>query len=629
MAAIILLILAVILIYLYYLGIKWFFGYVAVDAVFLGSLLLSFAAPVLYVRACYKQFLGGVWSHIPLALAAYLVLSIHLNFEAIAVYLAMPTIGHNAQSFVSVFQVLNDLLRVLPDQTGAAVVLSHIKSIDALDPYVQYHLFCVLLKSTVLCPLLLLANGAPSTDEPGSRQPALTQYFFSRAFFDVAAIVARFIDDLSRWFKRGLGQVGGLVKGWRVIFTWPIALIGFFVLFPPLAFSAVIVVGILAFHSLVIGYVILVTFLVSLLLRFVEQFFVLARWGYAKCPHCYKKVPAPAFVCPKCNQMHTNLVPGRFGLLLRRCKCGSAYLPTLFLLGKARRLTASCPHCNNVLSIGAFARNIHLLLVGGATSGKTSLMSADLMELIGGKASPLAADFDKESDRELFEKVWKPNFDAGVASAKTQELAPPALLLRLGWRKPGSCTLYLYDPAGETFETMDTTARHTHLKYSDGAVFLVDPFSLEALRSEMSGKLEEADFDYSRQPPDKVYEELLGVLGAHAGLRRGQKFPFPLAVVVPKIDAMELEKQLGVSLERTKPRNWSSAGEEDSARVREWLRRLDGNLVRSLEQQFSKVRYFAVSSFGPGHKPGKPFRPVRVLEPLLWLHHRRTAVIRP
>jgi len=103
------------------------------------------------------------------------------------------------------------------------------------------------------------------------------------------------------------------------------------------------------------------------------------------------------------------------------------------------------------------------------------------------------------------------------------------------------------------------------------------------------------------------------------------RFPHPIAVVLTKVDAFDLDERIGAAAARRLL--------AESAVIRDEAKAIDGlvehfllsygegNFVRNLRTQFSAVRFFSCSSTGRMIRPGdySSLQPARVLEPLLWL----------
>ncbi|MEU6809389.1 hypothetical protein ABZ920_10345 [Streptomyces sp. NPDC046831] len=102
------------------------------------------------------------------------------------------------------------------------------------------------------------------------------------------------------------------------------------------------------------------------------------RHGPAPCPYpgCGRTVDRPVRLCPVCGARHRRLVPGRYGALYRRCRCGTR-LPAA--LG-VRRLDACCPHCGKALPAG-YERARAVVLVGGPDAQRQGVHLRGLTEL--------------------------------------------------------------------------------------------------------------------------------------------------------------------------------------------------------------------------------------------------------
>jgi hypothetical protein len=117
------------------------------------------------------------------------------------------------------------------------------------------------------------------------------------------------------------------------------------------------------------------------------------------------------------------------------------------------------------------------------------------------------------------------------------------------------------------------------------------------------------------------YERMLTVLETNLGLVRHKAYPHPLSVVVTKVDALDLETQIGEPAARVMlMRNRSIGSEADAIHslVRDFLSRYGlENFVRDVDHQFASARFFSCSALGrmPGPSADK-FIPVRALDPL-------------
>lgn len=111
------------------------------------------------------------------------------------------------------------------------------------------------------------------------------------------------------------------------------------------------------------------------------------RPGVALCPHreCGRTVERPVVGCPTCRAGHRRLVPGRYGALLHRCRCGTR-LPTL---GRARRRDIRCPHCARPLPAGYERARVVLFVGDPARRGALYQRALDCLGAGGGDRRPL------------------------------------------------------------------------------------------------------------------------------------------------------------------------------------------------------------------------------------------------
>ena len=104
-------------------------------------------------------------------------------------------------------------------------------------------------------------------------------------------------------------------------------------------------------------------------------------------------------------------------------------------------------------------------------------------------------------------------------------------------RVPG--LMYIYDAAGEFFGDENRTMSQGYFQYVNGLILIVDPFSIDMVQDIYEDQLEEkaSELAPSTENIENVYGRMITVLEAKYNLKKGQKFPQPLAVILTKIDA--------------------------------------------------------------------------------------------
>jgi hypothetical protein len=255
-----------------------------------------------------------------------------------------------------------------------------------------------------------------------------------------------------------------------------------------------------------------------------------------------------------------------------------------------------CKRCKAALPAGAGAvRDIRVPVFGDISAGKTRFLYASLSSLmVTAEDAGLGVDFPDEDSQEQAE------FGLGVIrsgreTAKTSTNAQVALTCRLGSGRRSEL-VHLFDAAGEHFRSARRPDALRFLDDGQGLVYILDPFSIEAVRKQIGGvdapavRLAHA----AAGDPELTYDEVASRLrdtGVPAS--RGR-----LAVVISKADLL---RSAGLDL---------PAG---SQAIAQWL--WDHgvhNLVMAARRDFAEVRFYTVASqvISPGgpDDPGAPLR---------------------
>jgi len=368
------------------------FGIVTTGSLFfsLATLLFSLGAFIIYARAFLRTFARGgtaftvkmqmsVWnlffsfSFILGALIyldiVYLGLEIVMGIGGAFFQEQMMNIVEPIKHIVYQFALNREAL-VLADtilQSGSAFLMN-----IPYDIWLYQVLFSIAVKITLLIPCLICARGLSSSvgdSRNPPRQPARLSYFYRQVRMDYYAVIS----DIAVDFAYINSICAKLSRGDYSWISWPPLLIWFFLttycaffIVAAIAFVAALIFSAIYFIILLI--VLLISSILALLFFGIEQAVILSRAGYAKCPHakCHKPVPLPMFGCPKCGEKHDRLLPGRFGMLVRTCKCGKGRLPTLFWLGKGR-LESFCPACKKPMNKALFSGNAHIPIYGSVS----------------------------------------------------------------------------------------------------------------------------------------------------------------------------------------------------------------------------------------------------------------------
>ncbi|MBR4753261.1 MAG: hypothetical protein IK077_16050 [Thermoguttaceae bacterium] len=206
-------------------------------------------------------------------------------------------------------------------------------------------------------------------------------------------------------------------------------------------------------------------------------------------------------------------------------------------------------------------------------------------------------------------------------------------------------TLAFYDAAWENFNSQESMAQTTrYLNESSGVIFLIDPLQLPYVRekfvaSGQGGETELPDLVQANARASNMFQRLINVLRSKERISR-QKPQIPVALTLSKIDALRfmLTDESPLFLPSFH-RRYGCFCRSDAARIDEYLRSflmaVDRNReLLSLVKQLDNCCCFGMSALGQNPKSSGqrlrfPPRPMRVLDPFLWLlaQHDRIATV--
>jgi hypothetical protein len=351
-------------------------------------------------------------------------------------------------------------------------------------------------------------------------------------------------------------------------------------------------------------------------------------------PDCHYQMKIPIFVCPVCATEHTRLWPSVYGVFFHQCSTCNTKLPTLDFIPSTHKrvdLVQKCPNCSRPFNtdVGRLT-NIHIPVVGGPSAGKSNYIVMATRDLIEGYAKPHGYEVvfsDEQHERTYLHNIGM--LDSGKELEKTPDIVPQAYNLAVKYPGIGRVgkIIYIYDPAGEAYAQQDPATQQKYYDYVHGIIFVIDPFAIEACYALYEEQI--STYRKALRPSSlgivEVYERMLDVLELKVGLKRGLKFPHPIAIVVTKTDASDLERKIGVAaIEKLELEHPGTCSEEDkvSIMVEQFLAQNGlGNLLRNLKTQFQNVKFFSCSALGrmPGTANGQPYNPLRTSLPFLWL----------
>ncbi len=313
-------------------------------------------------------------------------------------------------------------------------------------------------------------------------------------------------------------------------------------------------------------------------LRGLEAAWSMGRKTSASCPACFYVSKRPAYRCDGCGRLHRDVRPSRLGIFYRRCECGEV-MPTMTLRA-AWRETAVCQRCEEQLRQGAAAvRDIRLPIFGDVAAGKTRFLYAalDSMRHLGSKHAITVSFPDTESQQRA--DTAMATMRTAARTVKTDPTHPTALSFRLGSGNSGSL-VHMFDAAGELYNRPDDYDQVSFLDSGHGLVYVVDPFTLSGIRSQVSGFVSATEHldTAAGKDPETAYGQVVTRLRGGGVKAKDQR----LAVVISKTDVL-----------------YSCAVDfpTESSAISEWLME-NGlhNIVLAAPNEFAEVRYFAVAS---------------------------------
>jgi hypothetical protein len=457
------------------------------------------------------------------------------------------------------------------------------------------------------------------------REPAIKSYFFGQGYTDLKnTIVESWKRNLAS-AQNEFGQAGKLwpgtylAKGGAILrWTAGIAVILFGTTFF-LAFSALHITVLLMFFLLI--------YLGFTLVYLTERGYLTWKKFFTVCPECHDKSPLPEYFCRKCGAVHRRLIPSQYGILHRTCDCGEKLPATFFL--KRGELQARCPNaaCGHLLKAGHIeSRKAFIPIFGGPSVGKSAYLFSTVLQLAVEAPrlgfSPFFVDSHSESE---FEQARK-QIAQGRPPAKTLASLPRAFNLELRREAQDARVLYLYDPAGEAFNETEGLVLHKYQDYLSGLIFLIDPFTILGVQAEYGDRLAGVRdaLKPSSLPVEDALARILISLEEHFGLGKTARLKVPVAVVINKVDAFDLEDRIGERAVQARAAASLPQSDLDALRnelIRNQLIRWDqGDLVQQLEARCTRVRYFTCSCLGRmPDGTARAFEGRGTLAPLLWI----------
>jgi hypothetical protein len=454
-------------------------------------------------------------------------------------------------------------------------------------------------------------------------EPAIKSYFFDKGYRDLCDTIVeswkRNVTSSGEHFDKAARLFPGSEADKAQAIVWGTAGISVMV------FGTAVFLAASAVHIIVLLTFFLLIYIAFSVVYLIERAYLAGKQFFTVCPECHAKSRLPEHFCPRCGEVHRQLIPSSYGILHHTCQCGEKLPATFFL--KRGLLKSRCPDCQSLLETGhTESRKAFVPVFGGPAVGKSAFLFATVSQLIDHTArNGLRPSFLESRTESELERV-RQQLAQGRSPDKTLSTLPRAFNLQVQADGRDPRVLYLYDPAGEAFNETEGLVLHRYQEYLSGLIFLIDPFTIPAVCTEYEDPLESVRdvLQPSKLPIEDALARILISMEEHFGLGKTARLKVPVAVVINKIDAFDLEARIGEPAVRQRMQASPAPVVPQNVRdeiIRDQLRRWgQGDVVQQLETRCARVHYFTCSALG--HMPdgsARAFKARGVLEPLLWI----------
>ncbi len=464
-------------------------------------------------------------------------------------------------------------------------------------------------------------------------------YFFGPCFEDVFLIIKMsFLNnfdsmpDFSRgdmWLTRILFVVLSLVQ---VIVTYVLGT----------AFTLIICLAMLV---LFLVFEIIYLILSGIVLAFENLYFVSRQISF-RCPSCKNEYKVPVYECPKCHVKHRRLKPGTYGIFTRKCIC-SAKLPVSvrvkgscmvrdpssgnYVKEKIRfeEIQGYCSHCGTAHNAG-ISKPTSIALIGGTSAGKTTFKVAFINDFLEEELTRMGIDFefpDKSDEREYTDSLeyYKGHrIIAGTNRGLNTDISVFSFFLKHK-KFNASRMVHIYDMPGETFETGNAKEGWENYTFTEGAVFLIDPYSIPFVKTQQETEISSSSMGICSMHMDRLSDSLIDTLSQVKVKKNRGKFSIPIALTINKVDSHFLKKLCGdeavKNLMDGKPDIFSDYFAAMDYVCRCFLAKYGGiNFIANLDNYFETVHFFSSSPMGYMPKSTRMrFNPINVLPIMQWM----------
>ena len=440
------------------------------------------------------------------------------------------------------------------------------------------------------------------------KQPAQINYFFGPGW---SSLFATIIGAFSNLVQIERNILNGFIDIWEDVIqhfsfggviTSLIRTVAFLVqAIITSVLTAVIVILCTIIHTVIVSIFMGTVYVGFTFLWFADFIYRKMHGIVSHCSNCQERISLPYYRC-SCGNVHTKLIPSKYGILKRTCDCGRK-LPTTFLNGR-QKLNAICPHCQFDLTSGGAHVAVTFPLIGGPSSGKTCFVNMSIYSL-SKNASKLNYNFDYEDEGTMEYENNIQGIENGAFPAKTNNMA--LTFYRFNWAKDKQTIkneISLCDIGGEAYADKETLKRQIGYANSQGYIVIIDPLSIKEYRKEVEKKHDISSFNGSSMSLDEVLDMLVTTVDSLSNLDSKEKITKDCAVVFTKLDLPGLDEKIGdAGNEEYRASHKASFLEAENAICENFLREYgEDNFYNTLRAKFKNIQFFACTALADDGK---------------------------
>lgn len=458
-------------------------------------------------------------------------------------------------------------------------------------------------------------------------QPAYRSYFFGQCYEDIATAIKQSwhknaqtaTEYYDKYDEKGLMSLKGVYNLFCAL-----SVVSFGMLFFSLISLILISFSSVFFIFVYIGFSSAWLF---------DRAYLIRKKIFTACNECKCKFLIPTYICPRCGAQHTNLTPGKYGILKRTCKCGEK-LPTTFFNGR-RKLQSICPHCHSegrrTYLHDRESRPFCVPVVGGRSVGKTAYITAFskvFIEFVAPR-NKLEIEFYSKEKEAIYSEI-KADFAHGSTrmTERPQDISKSSSISFNFFIKNEALSperlMHIYDIAGEVFTDNNENEVQRQYQYCHGIIFIVDPFAIPSVRARYESLLTSEDkAGIGRADINGIINVFINKLREVTGLSDKKMSRVPIAIVIGKTDSANLREEFSdEKIEELKffnPKIEINRSDAIDYLCRRFLKEneMEG-FINTINMKFKNNRFFAASAIGHTRDAGV-YNPVGVIEPMEWI----------